>query len=120
MLLTSMFSFSQMFSDHSVTNHIIIPLQNECFGGYTGISLSVHPYVCVSFFVQNASLCQSASGDIKSHLMTALILFVLDILSVNASIMTSLKFLLFGKELPISKTNPCYYLTAVFCLLKTM
>ena len=39
---------------------------------------SVHlcPSILVSVCVQNTSFCQSAGGDIKSHLLTALILKV--------------------------------------------
>ena len=55
----------------------IIPTQNECFGGYTRISLSVRPslcpYVCVSVCVQNTSFCQSAGGGISDSLVTALV-----------------------------------------------
>ena len=29
---------------------VFIPLQNECFRGYTGISLSVHPFMCPSVY----------------------------------------------------------------------
>ena len=62
---------------------MFIPLQNECFQGYTGISLSVRlcvcPYMCPSVYpcVQNISLCQSASVGIKSHLVIALVLSTL-------------------------------------------
>ena len=52
-----------------------LPPQNECFRGYTGISLSAHRCVCVSVCVQNTNFCQSAGGGIKSHLMTALVGF---------------------------------------------
>ena len=40
---------------HSL-NWFIVPQQKKCFLGYTGISLSVCPSVCV----QNATLCQSS------------------------------------------------------------
>ena len=50
-----------------------LPLQNEYFRGYTEISLSVCPCVCVSICVQNTSFCQSAGGDIKSHLVIGLV-----------------------------------------------
>ena len=53
---------------------IFKPLQNECLQGYTGISLSVHMYVClavhllrVSVCVQNTTFCQSTGWGIKSH-----------------------------------------------------
>ena len=49
---------------------IFILLQNECFRGYTGISLSVCPPVClcvsVSVCVKNICFCQSTGGGIKS------------------------------------------------------
>ena len=35
--------------------------------------LSIHVSVCQSICVQNTSVCQSAGGGIKSHLMTALV-----------------------------------------------
>ena len=49
------------------------PLQNECFQGYSGISLSVHLSMCLSICVsirisvciQNTSFCQIACGGIK-------------------------------------------------------
>ena len=47
---------------------LLYPLQNECFRGYTGISVSV----CVSVCVQNISFFPSAGGCIKLHLVTAL------------------------------------------------
>ena len=57
-------------------NFIIRP-QNECFEGYTQISLSVHSlvslYVYVFVCVQNTGCCQSAGGGIKLHLVTALV-----------------------------------------------
>ena len=43
------------------------------FQGYTGIIQSVSLSVHVSICVQNTSFCQSAGGDIKSHLVTALV-----------------------------------------------
>ena len=44
---------------------LVIPSQNECFRGYTGISLSVCPSVY--------KICQSDGGGIKSHSVTALV-----------------------------------------------
>ena len=35
--------------------------------------LSIHVSVCQSVCVQNTSVCQSAGGGIKSHLVTALV-----------------------------------------------
>ena len=51
---------------------IIIPPQNECFR--EGILESLCPSVCV----QNTftSFCNNAGGGIKSHLVTALVLFI--------------------------------------------
>ena len=61
-----------------------IPLQNKCFSGYTGISLSVHSYVhvsaCMSACVQNTSFFQSTGGGIELHLVTALVNHVLPML----------------------------------------
>ena len=37
--------------------------------------LSVHVSVCQSICVQNTSVCQSAGGGIKSHLVTALVFY---------------------------------------------
>ena len=48
---------------------IFMPLQKECFKGYTGISLSVRVSICV----QNTCFCQSADRGIKSQLVTALV-----------------------------------------------
>ena len=49
---------------------LIILAQHECFGGILeSACLSVHMSACV----QNISFCQSASGGIKSHLVTALV-----------------------------------------------
>ena len=59
-----MFSFSSL-----ATFLIFIPPQNDCFLGYTRISL----YVCVSVFVQNTTFCQSAGEGIKSHTVTVLL-----------------------------------------------
>ena len=54
-----------------------IPPKNKCFGGYTGISLSVRvcecvcvcPSMCPSVFkiLEIACFCQSAGSSIKSH-----------------------------------------------------
>ena len=55
------------------TINFIYPLQNECFHGYPGISLSVCPCVYVSICVQNTSFCQSTGKVIKSQLVTSLI-----------------------------------------------
>ena len=56
-------------------NFIIIPPQNKCFWGYTGISLSVRPSVYPSLCpsVYRNSFHRSADGGIKSHLVTALV-----------------------------------------------
>ena len=48
--------------------YIFIPLQNECFCGYTGISPSVCPGVRLCTYT---SFCQSAGVGVKSHLVTA-------------------------------------------------
>ena len=48
---------------------IFILLQNNCFQGYTGIILSVHPVY------KNSSFCQSTGESIKSHLVTTLVQF---------------------------------------------
>ena len=55
-------------------NHHYIPAKLMFFRGYTWISLSVHPCVCVSVFVQNTTFCQSTGGGNKSHSLTALVL----------------------------------------------
>ena len=55
----------------------VIPLQNECFQGYTGISLSVCVSICVSVCVQNTMFCQSAGRGIESHSVAALVLNML-------------------------------------------
>ena len=77
------YSFQNNFN-FKVT-YIFIPLQNERFQGYTGISQSDRPSVClavslslcpsiaVSVCGQNNSVCQSAGRTIKSHLVTALV-----------------------------------------------
>ena len=39
--------FPTVFSNLSKTEIIIVRLQNECFRGYTGISPSVRPCVCL-------------------------------------------------------------------------
>ena len=41
--------------------------------------LSIHVSVCQSVCVQNTSVCHSAGGGIKSHLVTALVCFAPDI-----------------------------------------
>ena len=44
------------------------------FSECTGIRLSVCPSVCVSICVQNTSVCQSAGGGTKLHLVTGLVI----------------------------------------------
>ena len=44
------------------------------FSECTGIRLSVRPSVRVSICVQNTSVCQSAGGGTKLHLVTALVI----------------------------------------------
>ena len=57
-------SAGRAIKTHLVTA-IVISLQNECFLGYTRISLSV------SAWLQNTTFCQSAGWGIKSHSVTA-------------------------------------------------
>ena len=52
--------FPTMFPTISENLRLLIPLQNKCFQGYTGITLSV----CVSICVQNTSFFQSAGRGI--------------------------------------------------------
>ena len=51
---------------------IFIPLQNKCFQGYTGNSLSVCVSVCQSVYKILVSV--SAGEGIKSHLVTGLVI----------------------------------------------
>ena len=44
-------------------NSFVIPPQNECFRGYTGIILPVRVSVCHR--IKNSSFCQSAGGGIS-------------------------------------------------------
>ena len=57
---------------------IVISQQKECFWGVLesacmSIHVSSRPSVRVSVCVQNIKFCQSAGGDIKSHLVAALV-----------------------------------------------
>ena len=57
-----------VFREITVSRSYFSP-QNECFGGYTGISLSLCPSIRMSVFVcvLNTSFCQSACG-VLSHI----------------------------------------------------
>ena len=70
-----------MFSTFSGTISIVIPQQNECFWGYTGISLSVGLSMYPSVYKILVSV--SAGRGIKSNLVTALVLAAFTLLAVN-------------------------------------
>ena len=48
--MTIIFCFPHCFLGFHRHKLLIIPLQNECFWGYTGITLSVCPSVCLSVY----------------------------------------------------------------------
>ena len=58
---------------------MFIPPKKNGFGGYTGIRLSVRPFVSLSVCVQNGSFCQSAGRGIKSDLVRAPVLHLLHV-----------------------------------------
>ena len=71
--------------------------------------------VCLSVCVQNTSVCQSASGGIKSHLVTALVFSNLKLCSKSFCLKLS-----FGKELtyqiiPNNLHPTTSFLTGVLC-----
>ena len=72
--------------------------------------------VCLSVCVQNTSVCQSASGGIKSHLVTALVFPNLKLLSSKSFCLK----LSFGKELtcqiiPNNLHSTTSFLIGVLC-----
>ena len=63
---------------------VIIPSKMKVFRGkLESACLSIHLSVCQSLCVQNTTVCQSAAGDIKSHLVTALVLIGYTLYFVN-------------------------------------
>ena len=72
---------------------LLYPGKMEVFRGkLESACLSIHLSVCV----QNTSVCESAGRGIKSHLVTALVLFTFKLLSANASNLDQSKILSSG------------------------
>ena len=74
------FQDSLFQAENTVFLHLLYPPAKQMFSGgkMESACLSVCPCICVpvclSVCVQNTSFCQSASGGIKSHLVTSLVL----------------------------------------------
>ena len=65
----------------SFDDKLVIPQQSKCFWGVYWnhpVCLCVPVSACVSVCVQNTSFCQSTCGSIKSHLVTGLVMPVLE------------------------------------------
>ena len=106
-----------------VSQSVFMPLQNKCFRGYTGISLYVLVSVGVSICTQNTSFCQSTYMGIKSHLVTALVLFAVGFNMLGGSFPVWALTLILGIALAMlvfctsrNETQPKYHAVSIIIL----
>ena len=114
MLVTSIFSLPAMFSVLSKTiicrylsRRFLYHCKKNVFEGIPeSACLSIRLFIRVSVCVQNSSFCQRGGMDIKSHLVTALILYA-NFFNVDKSKIMSFctEFILYKKI----KCSNCLY-----------